>query len=311
MTFLLLPDDNQIYTIKIYLRLILYLFVPGIFIYILINIFNVPHLTYVRADKREYENYYFLYYSLSTVHFRFFSIFDEPGVVGSLSAMVVMYYRKFLSKREYIAFICAGFLSFSLFFIVTFPIIYYFSDIRYIPYQKRVKKLFTCALILVVFYFSFILAITQFINNPIIQFGIYNRFKWENGLIVGMVNNRDILPGFDESYTSFVERNEADLWLGKGKNSVADEFGASGLSYRISIYEKGILIVLYMLGLIILMHPWHRQFIFSLVSVIFILMLLFQRTLFFKIDYFSLLFIGSGIITKYAKKENSTYNTEP
>ena len=125
-----------------------------------------------------------------------------------------------------------------------------------------------------------------------------------------MVNNRDILPGFDASYTSLAEKKDVNFWLGNGKNSVAEEFGSSGLSYRISIYEKGVIIAIYILLLISLMQPWRKDFIFSAVSFVFILLLLFQRTLFFKIDYFILIFIGSRIVTKYAKEGNSSHSTK-
>ncbi|WP_326995255.1 hypothetical protein [Chitinophaga sp. 212800010-3] len=310
VSFLLLKEEYQTYVVKTYLRLILYLFIPGFLIYLLINVISLPHLNYVRdLDKRSYENYFFLYYTQDTVRFRFSSVFDEPGVVGSLAAIVVLYYRRFLSQKEYLAYIIAGVLSVSLFFIITFPILYYFSDIRDLSNRQRIRKIFTVIAAFIVFYFTLIAILNQLKEIPLFEFAVYNRFKWENGLIIGVVDNRDILEGFNNAYDKLMANGGTELLFGKGKNSVTEEFGASGLSYRITIYEKGIVIVSYMLLLIILIQHWRKQLVFSVISLIFILLLLYQRTLFFKIDYFILIFVGSGILTKYAKEKNSPYNT--
>lgn len=308
LCFLLLKEELQIYTVKVYLRIIFYLLCIGLIIYIPINILPVPHLNYQRGlDSRTYENYFFLYYTMGYVRFRFSSVFDEPGVVGTLAAIVVFFYRDFLSKREYVVYIVAGFLSMSLFFIVTFPALYFFSALRNMTPLQRLKRLIIFQIAAVFIYFAFVVALNSVKDDPVMKFALYNRFKWENGLITGVVNNRDILGGFDDGYQELWSKQGAPLWVGHGKNAVTEHFGASGLSYRISIYEKGLLLMLYVAGMILVILPWRTNVIFSIVSVAFIVALLFQRTLFFKIDYFILIFVGAGLLSKYEKEKNRTY----
>lgn len=308
--FLLLRDEEQSFVARTYLKFILFLFIPGLLIYILINLLPVPHLAYTRSlDQRSYENYFFLYYSLAHTRFRFFSVFDEPGVVGSLAAIVVFYYRKVLSRRAYIIYVIAGILSVSLFFLLSFIPAYYFSEIRYLSLRKRVTKSLMALVAAAAFYLLIVFLLNQIRDDSLLSYALYNRFKWENGFIVGVVNNRDAaIIGFEDAYDSFIEKNGLTFWLGNGKNSVAQRFGNSGLSYRILLFEKGMLTGIYLMLLILLLHPWRKQFIFSLLSVGFLLLLLYQRPLFFKIDYFILIFTGVKLISKYAEKKNYTYN---
>ncbi|SFN91961.1 hypothetical protein SAMN05428949_3855 [Chitinophaga sp. YR627] len=313
VSFLLLRDDEQVFVVTTYLKIIAALFIPGIVIYVLINVAALPHLTYLRDGKRVYENYFFLCYSLPHIHFRFFSVFDEPGVIGTLSALVVFYYKELVSRRVYILYIICGILSVSLFFIIVlFPMLY-FSNIRSVTVAKRWKKVARFSMVLVLMYFSFIVALNSMKDNPLIKTAVYNRFKWENGLIVGIMNNRDdVLPGFDAAFTNFSNRGGSAYWFGRGKGTTVDMFGASALSYRISLFEKGALIMIYVVFLMLLMHPVRKNFLFSIISVLFICMLLYQRPFFYKIDYFTLIFVGVRFIPSYErKKENSTYSPQP
>ncbi|MFS8615683.1 MAG: hypothetical protein FWJ85_02580 [Solitalea sp.] len=299
VSFVLLPDEEQIFAVRSYLKLILYLFIPGIVIYVLLNLVPLPHLTYTRSlDGRAYENYFFLNYSLSHIHFRFFSVFDEPGVVGSLAAMVVFYYRRFLSQWEYLIYIIAGLLSFSLFFMIMFVPLYYFSDLRFLPtIKQKWIKVVIAGIALIVCYFGFIFLLNQIKEDPVLKYAVYNRFEWKNGFVVGAVDNRTAsIDGFTEAYDQ-TRISDPAFWTGHGKDAVREEMGASGLSYKILVYEKGVLIAAYVLLLFLIMHPWNKQFIFSVVSLLFLLALFYQRPLFFKIDYFMLLFAGLKLAT--------------
>lgn len=297
ISFVLLKEEEQVFAVKSYLKLILYLFIPGMLLYILLNLFPIPYLTYTRTlDGREYENYFFLNYSLSHIHFRFFSVFDEPGVVGTLAAVVVFYYRRFLKPWEYWMYVIAGVASFSLFFIIMFIPLFYFSDLRFLPTLKqKLIKLSTAGVAIILCYFGFVFALNQIKEDPVLKYAIYNRFEWKNGLIIGTIDNRTAaIEGFQAAYEENDARDFA-YWIGHGKDSVREEMGASGLSYKVLIYEKGRLIVVYIMLLFLIMHPWKSNFMFSIISVVFLLALFYQRPLFFKIDYFMLLFTGIKI----------------
>lgn len=311
VSFLLLKDEEQLYVIKVYLKIIAVLFIPGLVIFFLINVVSLPHFTDTR-ESRSYENYFFLYYTLAHVKFRFFSVFNEPGVVGTLAAIVVFYYRKFLSKKEYILYVICGFLSLSLFFIIMFFPLLYFSDIQFISRWKKIKKVIGFTVALVIMYLGFVVVMNELKNNPLIRVAVYNRFKWENGLIVGVVSNRDeVIAGFDDAYTSMQSKGGERYWFGNGKAAVAKNFGASALSYRISLYDKGVVIMFYVAFVVLLMHPVRKNFFFSIISICFIVLVIYQRPMFYKIDYFILIFAGVRLIVSYEeKKEDSTHHPQ-
>lgn len=302
ITFFLLPFEYKEKWTLLFLKLISRIFLIGFLFYILLNIgISLPYLTYTRdLDNRTYNNFFFLYYSQGLDQLtllRFTSIWDEPGVIGTLCALVVFYYKQALSKKTYYIFVVAGFLSLSLFYIlVAYPILFFANFQSYGKLKKLGRTLiFIVSLVVGYFGFSYMASKTQ--NHPTLKFSVYHRFEWEGGLIVGVNSNRDVMPGFENSYEKFIQKGGSTFWLtGKGKNSAVDEFGSSGLSYRILIYEKGLLIVLYLALFYIAMHKgWRKNWIYNITSITLLTLLMMQRPLLYGLYFVMIIYIGLNI----------------
>jgi len=167
-------------------------------------------------------------------------------------------------------------------------------------------------ILIVVGYFGASFLANKTKDHPMLKFSVYHRFKWEGQFIVGVYSNRDVMDGFEESYQKFVSNGGMHFWItGKGKNSTVDEFGSTGLSHRILIYEKGLLILLYLALFYIYMHiNWRKDYIFNLVSILFLLLLFTQRPLLYGL-YFVMIIYSGLRLRLTIDEENSSYNSVP
>ncbi|WP_134090021.1 hypothetical protein [Olivibacter sp. XZL3] len=291
-TFLLLRNDEKVFIARLLLKWIAILMVPGLFFYILFQFgIDLRSGVWIRpSDSRSYIVFYHLLYSLEFVRYRFFAVFDEPGVVGTFAAMVVFYYRNVLPKWQYRLYLVAGVLSFSMFFVVLCLPLAYFSRIGVATMQEKIKKIFFTFFFLGASYLLLCFTIPIIsASNPIIQRALNDRLIWKGDFIVGLENNREVMT---EGYEKFVTEGGMQYWLGNGKGSYREETGTGSLSYRVAIFEKGMLFTIYILSFFIVIHPWRKQFLFSLISLGVIFLTYYQRPLLYKIDIFILLFVG-------------------
>lgn len=311
MSFMLLKDEWQVDVAKIYMNIVYYLFLIGIPIYILINFLpfiSLPHLTLSRdLDGRSYLNYFFLYYTREGQQFRFMSIFDEPGVVGTMVPIILLYFGSNLSRFKFIVFVTAGLLSWSLFYILfIFPVIYFYK-IRIWDLKKKIQRVFLFIISIILVYVGFVQYAKTTKEDPVLASLIYYRFEWEDGWITGFINNRDKMIGFNDGYQNFIEEGGETVWIGNDKDSAKRDFKASGLSYRIVIYEKGLLIVIFLGLYYICMHPWRKQLMFSLISIAFLAAIFWQRPLMTNISFIAIIYVG----VKFHSINFSTRKTLP
>lgn len=304
MVFALLKNNEQETITKYYLKIFKIFCYIGIPFYIILNITILPHTVLVRShDHRQYYNYFWLYFThgYGYIQARFCSIFDEPGVVGTFIGIILLYYKKYIRKKTYIVFCILGIMTFSLFFIITFFPITYFSDLRYIKLIDKIKKIFIFIAILILGYLFLNIAGRYTKGKGVYEVMVYNRFEWKDNWIVGIVNNRDAsVKGFDKAYEEFFNLKNKYLWLGHGKFAVRKDFGGSGLSYRIYIYEKGLLSVIYIALFFIFLHDWQRKnLLFNFVSIAFLTALFFQRPYLYSLPFFILIYAGIRIVPKY------------
>ncbi|ERJ57726.1 hypothetical protein [Sphingobacterium paucimobilis] len=299
LAFFLLPPSFRKWCVLTFMDVVCRLFVIGFLFYLVLNFFGVPpHLTYIRdSDGRTYYNFFFLYYTQGLdplTLIRFTSAWDEPGVVGTMCGMILFYFRSELSKRQFWIYLIAGTLSLSMFFLLLIIPVLYFSKFRELTRYKQVIKGSLFLLLIIIGYFSFSFLASKTVDHPVLKFSIHSRFKWDGPFIVGVHSNRDVMDGFEEAYQKFVRKGGFEYWLtGKGKNSTVEEFGSTGLSHRILIYEKGVVILIYIAVFYILLHNnWRKDFVFNLVSLVFLLLLFTQRPLLYGLYFVMVIYSG-------------------
>lgn len=310
MTFALLKEEDRYYIAEGFIKVFVFLLKIGIPIYFLINIIGIPPLFSIQRGEvgigRVYDNYLLFYWTRYGVENRFSSIFDEPGVVGTIAIIILFYYREMLSRKDFIVLFISGLLSFSLFFMIVALPVLYFSNLRSLPKQAVVFKV-----VFVFFFFAFAYLLLVFgarstKNDPLLANKVYHRFEWQDDWIVGVVNNRDAtVKGFESEYMDFVNSANTQTMVGKGKDYMLKEYGGSTLSYRVFVLERGILITIYILGLYMSFHSWRRNMIFNLVSSVLILLVFFQRPGIFTINYFLLFFVGLQYYTRQFNKSTT------
>ncbi|MCF0053980.1 hypothetical protein LXM25_28160 [Dyadobacter sp. LJ53] len=297
LTFALLKDEERFIVAKGYIKLFIALMAIGLPIYFLINVFDIPPLFSIQRGEvgkgRVYDNYLLFYWSRANVENRFSSVFDEPGVVGTIIPLILYYYRRMLTRFEFWILIISGVLSFSLFFLVVFLPVIYFSNTRLLRLKQLSFRLAFSTVFIAMSYVSLVLIARSTKDDPILVHRVYNRFEWQNDWIVGIVNNRDTrIRGFESMYQGFIDESDADLYTGRGKDYMLKVYGGSTLSYRVFVLERGILILFYLAFLFAYFHPWRKYLIFSLISMLILMLVFFQRPMLYSLNYFLLVYVG-------------------
>lgn len=314
MAFALLKDEEQITIVDGYLKLFTFFCIIGLPFYLLLNTYGViPHTTFNRGnDGRTYYNFFWLYFThgFGYSHARFYSVFDEPGVVGTFISVFLLYYRKYLPKWVYFTLSIVGILTFSLFFILMLVPIIYLSDLRYLSIPKQVRKVIIFIMALGLGYLAANWIGRYTYGKGVYEVVIHNRFEWKNNWIVGVHNNRDAsIQGFEEGYKEFLTQTSTlEYWIGHGKSSVRRDFGTSGLSYRIHHYEKGTLSLLYFALFFILIHDWRgglKNIAFNIFSILFLTLLFFQRPVLYSLPNLALIYVGLRLIPPLIQSSNS------
>ena len=171
-------------TVNCFVKFLAFLFVPTIIEHILITFLDnptaVPYVTECPINpERDYDVYIFNTYIVRTfdvsARIRFSAFYDEAGVVGNIT-MVLLYLQKFDLKKWYnIILLISGILSFSLtFFFAVFAYYIIFGDIK-------LKLSFLVVLLL---------CILLFYNNEFVYDLVFARLEIEDGQLAGY--NREI-----------------------------------------------------------------------------------------------------------------------
>jgi len=321
LTFTLLKDEERFKIARWYIKFFIFLLIVGLPIYFLINLIDIPPLFSIQRGEagkgRVYDNYLFFYWTRAGVKNRFSSVFDEPGVVGTIIPIIMFYYRRMLSRLEFWVLTIAGILSLSLFFLIVFLPVIYFSNTRLLKLKELVFRLAFSVVFVCISYVSFVFAARSTKDDPLLSLRVYNRFQWQNGWIVGVVNNRDTaIRGFESLYQGFLSETDADLFTGRGKDYMLKVYGGSTLSYRVFVLERGILILFYLIFLFAYFHPWRKYFIFSCISMLILMLVFFQRPMLYSLNYFLLVYVGLELFEMQARfnlkkpdseNENSTH----
>lgn len=211
--------------------------------------------------------------------FRFSSIFDEPGVVGSLCGLLVVV-RGLKTDKRGIVFFIAGALSFSLAFYILTAI--------YIAVRVRIKNIIhTLALVIIAISLLYFNSDNPFLNKTIIS-----RIDFDNYTIV---NNR-VSECFQYHYDTFT--NSDSVFFGNGSNSY-HIFGCDVSSIKTYVFDFGflgvfILMVIYLATIYNVMKSTDVNLANTIIYIFFLSLQIYQRPDLF-IFYLSLIPIAYSI----------------
>lgn len=195
------------------------------FLVILLGV-NLPYR--VIPPFNEIKTYSYLLYpfmvtsdsvNLLGANFRFMGMFDEPGVVGTISAVLLIISRFDFKQKRNIVILISGIFSFSLFFYL----ICFISIIVQSPLKVK---------IVVVLFIGAILFLLR--DNEVVNTLIFSRFTMENDFI-SFVDNRNTTL-FNDAYEQF--KQSSAYWTGMGVGT-AMRVGEGGSSYKMLVMDYG------------------------------------------------------------------------
>lgn len=220
-----------------------------------VTYYAYPFLVYV-------ENYGFL-------NFRFHGLFDEPGVVGTISGAIMLTEQFNLRKFKNIPIFLSGLLSLSLFFFAV-------SIIFVVLKSSKVVKILIVLLLVASF------AVLS--QNEVLDTLVFERLEYSDGSLAG--DNRDHMS--KTWYKNFSESSAYWWGLGGGSHAIHNPGGAS---YKDLIIDYGfVFFISYILSFIwaSLRLIYKRSDV--LLYIILLLCVLYQRPFLGNISYTFLMF---------------------
>lgn len=257
------------------------------FYVIIVSVFAISILSYISVGiglqapisqiepLNEIKNFNYLEYIFLVIpgHLtdlgRFCSVYDEPGVVGTMSALILCIERFDLRKIGNIVIMLAGVLSLSLFFFLISMIFIVYS------LQNKYKLVFLFA-VLALYYF------TQ--DNDIANIYIWDRLELsDNGTISGDNRNSDALLDLWER-----SKMNPQILFGYGWDYVEDY--TESASMQLFILRDGIIfVILYLLSYLLMAKNVLKSYKKCLLFFLIMFGTLYQRPGFCNAD-FTLLF---------------------
>jgi hypothetical protein len=250
--------------------------------------FNIT-LPYLKLTGRSiiadfYNNYIFFIEPSEGFDLRFRSIFDEPGVVGTISSFILFGNKYNLKIKRNIIILIAGLFSLSLFFYLSTALFLIIFNI------KSIKKIALILAILVIG--TSIISKNEFLNKIILSRLAFSNEK-------GIAGNNRTNDNWDKEYESFNKSN--DFLFGRGRGAFDNnKYNRAIASYQSITFDYGligliIIIICYflifmnysnlktsslMIGLLILslyQRPWIFDYYYSILTVSGLVFLNFQE----------------------------------
>lgn len=180
---------------------------------------------------------------------RFFGMFDEPGVVGTISAILLISERFNLRKWENIIVLISGVLSASLFFFLICGV--------YVLLESPMKA--KIAVIVVA-----LIAVFVLYDNELLYNIFFRRFNVEDGSLEGMNREHGDFATFYERF-----RHTPEYWTGLGADAGV-KANMGGSSYKQLIVSYGLIffvvyIASYYLFALTRLRGGKKLFVYSLV----------------------------------------------
>ena len=271
--------------------------IPSIIVFLLVYLLkiNLPHITISSLNEfktHDYFQYAFLVQPdnfLESILPRFCGYYDEPGVVGTLSGVILMSSGFNLRKKINIPVFIAGILSFSFAFYVM-AIIY---GLAFLSFKVKIWLIFAS-----------IGFVVLFSNNEVLDSYIFSRFTIEDGKIAG--DNREADKTFKATYERFTQTN--NYYFGVGAKA-GQLFNFGGATYKDLIVAYGIIFFIYFVGVLTLYAFFDLQFKKEFFIFILILIsILYQRPFITEYFYMFLIFISIPVLKSIVKQKDIIIN---
>ena len=252
-------------------------------------------LPYTRVDyysinvSAYYVDYIFSILCLGIFDIRLCGLFNEPGYLGTIVALILIIEDCNLKKVGNVIMLLAGVLTFSLAFYVL--LIIYFL-------MRMIKNVTTVIITVCAFALIFnYIQNTQF-EDPQVQY-LVNRFKFDKTTGEMSGDNRTSYD-FELAYQRMID--DGDLLLGKGSDSMEGKFTATS-SYKALIYKHGLIGFIVIVGsMFIASYPIAKRNREALIFLLCFFVSIYQRPNVFTLVYFCLLFGGLA----YLKEKSLT-----
>ncbi len=257
-SFLFLEKDEMKDVLNIFTKFFIISLIPGLLYYLLeklgislaINkIYSPNQVASINSLDVKYDisSGYYLHYIGAVMRIssntRFSGIYDEAGLVGTVSALLIISKGINIKKDKSIVFLLIS-------LILSFSVAGYLLFLIYIvliTFKKGYHKLFFVTL---AFFIAFVLVLNINTSNEVI-INLQNRFINENGQF-DFINNRETSQ-FDRGFKQFENADILVKLFGFGRgSSVLNPYINGSSSYRCSIYDYGyigfgLMIVFYLL----------------------------------------------------------------
>ena len=237
--FLLLLDRRTVYKVYKAFRLIFISFlILSIISFILVSAGfltegqSVTSLNSVKAY--DYLKYPFLAVAADGEAIRFSGMFDEPGVIGTFSGMMLVAERMNLQRKGNWILLAGGFLSLSFYFFVAMAF-------GLVLFSNRLKHKWLYFIVAAVFFFGTY-------NNDFFYDKLWRRFEWnaETETLVGDNRNGG---GLEEFYETF--KSTPFIYTGLG-SEVAERYSEAS-SLKLILVKHGLIFVVLNLSAFVLL----------------------------------------------------------
>jgi len=282
--FLLLPNDYKLVIFKKFNNIISIIFALGFITYSLRFFINLPYINIPPLNPLKAYTYNVYLFDITipqTILPRFMSLFDEPGVVGTLCALLISYKKIALNSFNNIVILLAGIFSFSLAFYV----------ILILNLLYNFKKNYSIVFILVLLLFSILP------KDSIFYTQIVDRLEFVDG---GFSGDNRMNKTFAMNSNSFINNGGKDLFFGRGMGSEKfDDINNQGSStYKVLVYRHGLigvgLFLLFFIYITWLLAPSIRGGFYLTVFIL----LLYQRINLF-LYYNIVVYVGGLLMITY------------
>ncbi len=216
---------------------------------------------------------------------RFHGFFDEGGVVGTVSAILLVIENFNFKKLTNIVALVSGIFSFSLFFFL----------ICFVAILLNAPGKFKIGTVVVISVALYLLR-----ENEIVDQMLFSRFSDESAL--GFVDNRNT-GYFADVYEKFSKTPA--FWTGMGAGK-AEVLGEGGASYKMLVYDYGMLFFFfYVLSFFFfafgLLKGWRQYLAFSMI----LLGTMYQRPFIGEITFTFIMLAAPHLIADYYSREKT------
>lgn len=229
LRFLTISERERIlYFVTKYLYVIIVISFPLWFIHAFIvelPVFGELDLSELKGTFYPINNYFFFVTNSNIETYRFYSMFDEPGVLGTISAFILYGNRYDFFKKENIVILIGGIFTFSLaFYILTITgyILFNIKSVKQIMFSLIIIALLST----IVFYYLK--------DNEAFQNSIIERLSMDDTEVLDRRTGYNTALFFDNLFRT------DDVWFGIGSEQMQILGVNQGASYKMFIIEYGI-----------------------------------------------------------------------